>query len=81
MKSEDRRKKFEVHWNEVKERMLKKLDEGTFKGPIVPIGLRPPEPRKVKIEPVEVAEVKAKTYLSIAGEVAEKAVDSTLVLL
>ena len=46
LQNEERRKAFEARWNEVKARNLKALDEGTFEGPIVPIGLRPPEPPK-----------------------------------
>ena len=43
LKNEERRKAFEVRWNEVKARHKRALDEGSFEGPIVPIGLRPPE--------------------------------------
>lgn len=48
LKSEERRKAFEDRWSEIKARNLKALDEGTFEGPIVPIGLKPPEPPKQK---------------------------------
>ena len=48
LKSEERRKAFEARWNEVKARNQRALDEGTFEGPIVPIGWRPPEPPKRK---------------------------------
>ena len=47
-KTEETRKVFETRWNEVKARNLKALDEGSFEGPIVPIGFVPPEPRKVR---------------------------------
>ena len=50
LQNEERRKAFEARWNEVKARSNKALDEGTFEGPIVPIGFRPPEPRKKKAE-------------------------------
>jgi len=48
LKSEERRKAFEDRWSEIKARNLKALDEGTFEGPIVPIGFKPPEPPKPK---------------------------------
>ena len=35
-----------VGWNEVEARNKRMLDEGSFEGPIVSIGLRPPEPKK-----------------------------------
>ena len=43
LRSEERRKAFEARWKEIKERNVRALDEGTFAGPIVPIGWRPPE--------------------------------------
>ena len=43
LKSEERRQAFEARWNEVKARNLRTLDEGTFEGPIVPIGFKPLE--------------------------------------
>ena len=46
LKCEERRNAFEARWNEVKARNKRALDEGTFEGPIVPIGMRPLEPRK-----------------------------------
>ena len=46
LKNEERRKAFEARWNEIKARNTKALDEGTFEGPIVPIGFKPPEPPK-----------------------------------
>ena len=48
LRDEARRKAFEARWSEVKAKNLKALDEGTFEGPIVPIGMRPPEPPKQK---------------------------------
>ena len=48
LKSEERRKAFETRWNEVKAKNLQALDEGTFEGPIVPIGYAPREPREVR---------------------------------
>ena len=45
-KSEERRKAFEARWDEVKARNKRALDEGTFEGPIVPIGMKPPEPKQ-----------------------------------
>ena len=50
LKNEARRKDFEARWAEVKTRNLKALDEGTWIGPIVPIGLMPPEAPKEKKE-------------------------------
>ena len=46
LKSEERRKAFEARWDEVKARNKRALDEGTFEGPIVPIGMKPPEPQQ-----------------------------------
>ena len=46
LKSEERRKAFEARWDEVKARNKRALDEGTFEGPIVPIGMKPPEPKQ-----------------------------------
>jgi hypothetical protein len=43
LKSEEWRKAFEARWDEVKARNKRALGEGSFEGPIVPIGLRPPE--------------------------------------
>ena len=43
LKCEERRKAFEARWNEIKARNKRALDEGSFEGPIVPIGLRSPE--------------------------------------
>ena len=50
LKNEARRKDFEARWAEVKTRNLKALDEGTWIGPIVPIGFMPPEALKKKKE-------------------------------
>ena len=66
LKNEERRKVFEARWDEVKARNLKALDEGTFEGPIVPIGFRPPEPRKPKAEAAKSSEV-AKVVFFCAG--------------
>ena len=46
LSSEERRKAFEARWNEVKARNKRMLEEGSFEGPIVPIGLGHPEPKK-----------------------------------
>ena len=46
LKGEERRKAFEARWKEIKERGMRALDEGTFEGPIVPIGFKPPEARR-----------------------------------
>ena len=46
LKSEERRKAFEARLKEARSRGP--LDEGSFEGPIVPIGLKPPEPPKQK---------------------------------
>ena len=70
LKSEARRKDFEARWNEVKARNLKALDEGTFDGPIVPIGLRPPEPPKQKKTKDEVKAEKA-SFLQLPDEAPE----------
>jgi len=40
LKSEERRKAFDARWNEVKARSKGSLDEGSFEGPIVPIGCK-----------------------------------------
>ena len=48
LRNDERRKVFEARRAEVEERHLKALHEGTYDGPIVPIGLRPPEPPKVR---------------------------------
>ena len=45
IQTEERRRAFEASWGEARERCLRGLDEGTFTGEIVPIGLRPPEKR------------------------------------
>ena len=45
LQNEERRKAFEASWEKVRARALQALDEGTFEGAIVPIGLRPPEQR------------------------------------
>ena len=62
LQTEERRKAFEARWNEVKARMLKALDEGTFEGPVVPIGFKPPEPRQQR-ESRDEDEVEKVTYL------------------
>ena len=43
LKNEERRKAFEDRWHEVKERNRNLLDEGSWVGPIVPIGWGAPE--------------------------------------
>ena len=48
LQNEERRRAFEARWAEVKARNAREMDEGTFEGPIVPIGFRPPEPKVQK---------------------------------
>lgn len=67
LKSEERRKAFEARWNEVKERSKKALDEGTFAGPIVPIGWVPPEARKKKGSEAE-AKAEKVSFLHLLDE-------------
>ena len=67
LKSEERRKAFEARWNEVKERNKKALGEGTFAGPIVPIGWVPPEARKKKGSEAE-AKAEKVSFLHLLDE-------------
>ena len=46
LEDEEAREKFEAKLKEIEARSMRSLDEGTWTGPIVPIGLRPPEKRK-----------------------------------
>ena len=74
LRSEERRKTFEARWNEVKERNKKKMDEGSVEGPIVPIGLRPPEPpkmRKLSHEAPAEGDAKPKTFVRKLDEAPE----------
>ena len=48
LKSEERRMAFEARCAKFKEKHMKIVQEGTYDGPIVPIGMRPPEPPKVR---------------------------------
>ena len=64
-RSEERRKLFEKRWDEVKERCRLELDEGTFEGPIVPIGYKEPEPRVRKDKSDEKV-----SYLALPDEAA-----------
>lgn len=69
-----------VVWAEVRERNKAKLDEGTFEGDIVPIGLRPSEPKvKNNVKVVKVA-AETKTYLHLGDEEPEcpKAIEVTV---
>ena len=55
IKDEARLTQFEHRWAAMKDRTLKKLDEGTFEGAIVPIGFNPAEHEvRVKKKSVEV---------------------------
>ena len=67
LKSEERRKAFEARWDEVKARNKRALDEGTFEGPIVPIGMKPPEPQKHRTSRDE-AIVEKSSFLQFFGE-------------
>ena len=70
--SAQRREAFEARWKEVKAKNLRALDEGTFKGPIVPIGFRPPEPRMkaVKLEK-EDEKVEKTSFLHLGDQAPE----------
>lgn len=48
LKNEERRMAFEARCAKFKEKHMKIVHEGTYDGPIVPIGMRPPEPPKVR---------------------------------
>ena len=61
---------FEARWNEVEARNLKALDEGTSQGPIVPIGLRPPEPPKQRASRDE-DKVEKGSFLQLLDELLE----------
>ena len=52
----------------MKAKRLKALDEGTFEGPIVPIGFKPPE-KKQKAEKAEKAEMVS--FLHLGDQVPE----------
>ena len=67
LRSEERRKAFENRWNEVKARNLQALDEGCFQGPIVPIGLKPPEAPKPK-EPSDEAMLEKVSFVRVLDE-------------
>ena len=67
LKSEERRKAFEARWNEVKARNIRALDEGTFEGPIVPIGFKPPEAKAGKTSKNE-AEGEKRSFFQLLDE-------------
>ena len=64
---EERRKVFEARWNEVLERQKASLDEGSFEGKIIPIGLRPPVPKVRKAACEEPSEFHEKSFLHLEG--------------
>ena len=64
LRSEERRKAFEDRWSDIKARTLKALDEGSFEGPIVPIGFKPPEAPTPKA-PSEKAWVEKASFLHV----------------
>ena len=68
IQTEERRRAFEASWGEARERCLRGLDEGTFTGEIVPIGLRPPEPRGEKRARGERSTEEKRTYLRALEE-------------
>ena len=67
LKHDDRRKLFEARWAEVKAKNLKALDEGTFEGPVVPIGLRPPEQKPAKSGEDKVEKVEKASFLFLGS--------------
>ena len=67
LQHEERRKAFEVRWSEMQARAKAELDEGTWTGPIVPIGLRPPEPRKPRSSGHE-EQAEKKSFLALGEE-------------
>ena len=75
LKDEDRRKAFEARWAEVKERNRKRFHEGTYDGPIVPIGLRLPEHSEVQQKKQNKGEAPEdavpKTFLHLKAEAPE----------
>ena len=72
LKSEERRTAFEARWNEVKARNKRALDEGSFEGTIVPIGLRPPESPRHR-RPRNEAKAERTSVLHLLDEVPEGA--------
>ena len=71
LRSEERRKAFEDRWSEVKARSLKALDPGSFEGPIVPIGLKPPEAPKPKA-PNDEAKLEKVSFVRVLEEPPEE---------
>ena len=71
LQTEERRLAFEARWKEVKAKNLKALDEGTFEGPIVPIGFKPPEPKKKAEKAGKAEESEKVSFLHLGDELPE----------